>query len=73
MCCSQSISSAYSTASQAAFASGQSQVSAQIGIAVAAKALDATRGQGATVIALLQSAANVGRSVDSGKVLDISG
>jgi hypothetical protein len=54
-------------------ASGQSQVSAQIGITVAAKALDAMKSEGDTVVALLQSAANVGKSIDTGKTLDVSG
>lgn len=68
-----SLSSAYASAASSAMATGQSQVSAQIGITVAAKALDAMKSEGDTVVAMLQSAASVGKSVDTGKALDVSG
>lgn len=68
-----SLSSTYASAASSAMASGQSQVNTQVGITVASMTLDAMRSEGATAVALLESAANVGRSVDAGKVLDVSG
>lgn len=68
-----SLSSTYASAANSAMASGQSQVKTQVGVAVASMALDAIRSEGATAVALLESAANVGKSVDTGKVLDVSG
>jgi hypothetical protein len=73
MCSSSSLSSTFASAASSATAPGQSQVKSQISITVASMTLDAMKSEGETAVALLKSAASVGKSVDTGKALDVSG
>jgi hypothetical protein len=60
-------------ASSSLLAAQQNSIQLQIQFALAAKQQSAVKSQGAAVVELLQAAAQVGKSANSGALLDLQG
>lgn len=59
------------SAASAATALSNAQAQNQVSVAVAGKQLDAVKQQGQAAVQLIEAAATVGKSIDTGKVLDV--
>ncbi len=58
---------------QSALASQQTQLVSQVNVAVQSKSLDAAKQQGAAFVQLIEQAAQIGKSVDTGHRFDATG